>query len=125
MKQPRLGWILYDESCGLSRRWISAWEGTLRRRGFDFVPLQTGWVRDTLQLDESELLRDIRLLLIDGSRISGADVYRFAMRRIWWAWPAYLLSITLGLRRIFDWCYHAIAANRFRISSACGMDAPR
>lgn len=116
-----LGWILYDDSCGFCRRWIPFWEGALRRRGFDIAPLQADWVRERLRLTESELLRDLRLLLTDGSQICGADVYRFAMRRIWWAWPAYLFSITPGLRNVFDWGYRTFAANRFRVSSACGL----
>ena len=128
MKQPishqqAVGWILYDDSCGFCRRWIPFWEGALQRRGFSIAPLQADWVRAKLQLSESELLHDLRLLLADGSQIRGADVYRYATRRIWWAWPVYLFSITPGLRKIFDWGYRTFAANRFRVSSACGLDA--
>jgi predicted DCC family thiol-disulfide oxidoreductase YuxK len=127
MKQPTArqqvpGWILYDDSCGFCRRWIPFWEGTLQRRGFSIAPLQADWVRAKLQLSESELLHDLRLLLADGSQIRGADVYRYATRRIWWAWPVYLFSITPGLRSIFDWGYRTFAANRFRVSAACGLD---
>lgn len=120
--QPR-GWILYDDSCGFCRRWIPFWANTLRRRGLDIAPLQADWVRARLGLTEAELLRDLRLLLADGSQVSGAEVYRYVMRRIWWAWPAYLFSITPGFRAVFDWGYRTFAANRFRVSSACGLDA--
>ena len=127
MKQPTahqvvLGWILYDDSCGFCRRWIPFWEGALQRRGFSIAPLQADWVRAKLQLSESDWLHDLRLLLTDGSQIRGADVYRYATRRIWWAWPVYLFSITPGLRNIFDWGYRTFAANRLRVSSACGLD---
>jgi predicted DCC family thiol-disulfide oxidoreductase YuxK len=115
------GWVLYDDSCGVCRRWVPFWEGALRRRGFNIAPLQADWARAKLQLSESELLHDLRLLLADGSQICGAEVYRYAMRRIWWAWPIYLFSITPGLGRIFDWGYRTFAANRHRISSACGL----
>lgn len=130
MKQPSahqkpVGWILYDDSCGFCRRWIPFWEGALRRRGFDIAALQADWVREKLQLNETELLHDLRLLLVDGSQISGADVYRYATRRIWWAWPVYLFSITPGLRQVFDWAYRTFAANRFRISAACGLGSRR
>jgi len=119
--QMPAGWILYDDSCGFCRRWVPFWEGALRRRGFAIAPLQADWVRDNLRLSESDLLRDLRLLLADGSQICGADVYRYAMRRIWWAWPAYILSIAPGFRRIFDLGYRTFAANRFRVSSVCGF----
>ena len=118
--KPR-GWILYDDSCGFCRRWIPFWKSTLRRRGLEIAPLQADWVREKLSLSESEILRDLRLLLADGSQICGADVYRYAMRRIWWARPAYLFSICPGLRNIFDWGYRTFATNRFHISSACGL----
>ena len=119
--QESLGWILYDDSCGFCRRWIPFWQGALQRRGFSIAPLQADWVRAKLQLNESELLYDLRLLLADGSQICGADVYRYATQRIWWAWPVYLFSVTPVLRRIFDWGYRTFAANRFRVSSACGL----
>jgi predicted DCC family thiol-disulfide oxidoreductase YuxK len=118
---PPPGWILYDDSCGFCRRWVPFWENALRRRGFDIAALQTGWVRAKLQLSEAELLSDLRLLLGDGTQVRGADVYRFATRRIWWAWPVYLFSVTPGLRGVFDWGYRKFAANRHRVSTTCGF----
>jgi predicted DCC family thiol-disulfide oxidoreductase YuxK len=119
--QQPIGWILYDDSCGFCRRWIPFWESALQRRGFSIAPLQADWVRAKLQLSEAELLHDLQLLLAGGSQIRGADVYRYATRRIWWAWPVYLFSITPGLRSVFDWGYRTFAANRFRVSSACRL----
>ena len=115
------GWILYDDSCGVCRRWVPFWEGALRRHGFDIAPLQAEWVRAKLQLSDAELLRDLRLLFADGSQLCGADVYRYATRRIWWAWPVYLFAVTPGLRRIFDWGYRTFAAHRHRISQVCHL----
>ncbi|MCL4178105.1 MAG: DUF393 domain-containing protein [Verrucomicrobia bacterium] len=123
--QPPLGWILYDDSCGFCRRWVPFGEGALRRRGFAIAPLQADWVRARLRLSEAELLDDLRLLLADGTQIRGADVYRYVARRIWWAWPVYWFSIAPGLRTVFDWGYRTFAANRFRVSSACGLDKQR
>lgn len=118
---PPHGWILYDANCGICRRWVPFWENALRRRGFDIAPLQADWVRERLGLTEEELLRDLRLLLADGNQLCGAEAYRYAMCHIWWAWPVYWFSITPGLSRIFDWSYRRFAANRYRISSACGV----
>jgi len=121
-EQPPLGWVLYDDACGFCRRWVPFFGGTLQRRGFEIAPLQADWVRAKLELSDSELLSDLRLLLADGSLICGADAYRYATRRIWWAWPVYIFSITPGLRKVFDWGYRTFAANRYRASAACGLD---
>jgi predicted DCC family thiol-disulfide oxidoreductase YuxK len=115
------GWILYDDSCGICRRWVPFWEGTLRKRGFEIAPLQSDWVREKLHLDEKDLLQDLRLLLANGGQIRGADTYRYAMKRIWWAYPVYLFSIAPLGRNIFDWSYRKFATHRHRISSACKM----
>ena len=78
--QPKpAGWILYDDSCGICRRWVPFWETTLRKRGFAIAPLQADWVKEKLFLDEAARLQDLRLLLPDGKLISGAETYRYAM----------------------------------------------
>jgi len=118
------GWILYDDSCGICRRWVPFWENTLRARGFEIAPLQADWVRQQLQLNDNELLQDFRLLLADGRLISGADTYRYAMKHIWWAYPVYVLSIAPVGRNIFDWSYRKFAAHRRRLSQVCGVDNP-
>lgn len=115
------GWILYDDSCGICRRWVPFWEKTLQRRGFAIVPLQAQWVRTQIKLDERELMRDLRLLLPNGELISGADTYRYAMRRIWWALPLYWFSIAPGGRRLFNLGYRRFADNRFALSNVCGL----
>jgi predicted DCC family thiol-disulfide oxidoreductase YuxK len=117
------GWVLYDDSCGFCRRWLPFWGPTLRRRGYKIAPLQAAWVRKCLSSSTSPLFEDLRLLLSDGVQISGAEVYRHIMRRIWWAYPIYLLACAPGLREIFDWGYRTFARNRFRFSKACGLAA--
>ena len=115
------GWVLYDGSCGFCRRWVPYWEETLRKRGFAIAPLQAPWVAAQLRLPAEELLQDLRLLLPDGNRVAGADVYRYLMRRIWWAYPLYLLSISPLLRVVFDWSYRNFALHRHAISRTCGL----
>lgn len=115
------GWILYDDSCGFCRRWVPFWEGTLRKRGFEIAPLQADWVREKINLNEADLLQDLRLLLANGEQIQGADTYRYAMERIWWAYPIYLFSIAPLGRSIFDWSYQKFATHRHAISRACKM----
>lgn len=120
-KPNPVGWILYDDSCGICRRWVPFWENTLQQRGFEIAPLQADWVRQKLQLNETELLQDLRLLLASGELIQGADTYRYAMKRIWWAHPVYLFSIAPIGRNIFDWSYRKFAVNRYRVSAACRL----
>jgi predicted DCC family thiol-disulfide oxidoreductase YuxK len=115
------GWVLYDDSCGFCRRWIPFWAETLKRRGFDIAPLQAEWVRARLGVSDSDLIRDLLLLLNDGRLMRGAEVYRHVMRRIWWAYPLFLLSIAPLGRAAFDWGYRTFARNRFRVSRACGL----
>ena len=118
-----LGWVLYDDSCGFCRRWIPFWADTLRKRGFLIAPLQSDWVVQRLNASDGDPLFDLRLLLTDGKQVRGADVYRYVMRRIWWAYPLYLLSVAPLLRRIFDWSYRTFANNRYRFSRACRLPA--
>jgi len=121
MSKPR-GWILYDDSCGFCRRWVPFWRETLARRGFSITPLQADWVREKLGFaDEDELLRDLRLLLADGTLRSGADAYRYVLKRIWWAYPSYLLASAPLLRRVFDASYRVFATHRHRFSRACRL----
>jgi predicted DCC family thiol-disulfide oxidoreductase YuxK len=119
-ESPR-GWVLYDDACGICRRMVKPWLGTLRRHGFEAAPLQEEWVAKRLGLSEPELLLDTRLLLNDGTHLQGADAYRYVWRRIWWAYPVYLLSVTPGIRRLFDRAYRAFADHRHQISGACNL----
>lgn len=128
-ERPARGWVLYDDTCGFCRRWVPFWRSTLARRGFGIAPLQSAWVAEALDLSGQELARDLRLYLVDGRQVVGADAYRHVMRRIWWARPLHLLAVTPGLRRVFDWGYRTFALHRHRFSRACrlpaGTEAPR
>jgi predicted DCC family thiol-disulfide oxidoreductase YuxK len=115
------GWILYDASCGFCSSWIYFWHAALAKRGFDIAPLQSDWVAEEYNLPKEQLRDDLRLLLKDGTKLRGADAYRFIMKHIWWAFPVYLLAIFPGTRKLFDLGYSAFARNRFHISSACNL----
>jgi predicted DCC family thiol-disulfide oxidoreductase YuxK len=116
-----IGWVLYDDSCGFCRQWIPFWETTLRKQGLAIAPLQAEWVMNQLNTSDEDLLFDLRLLLADGTQIRGADVYRYVMQHIWWAYPIYLLSNAPLLRRVFDWGYRTFANNRYHFSQACRL----
>jgi predicted DCC family thiol-disulfide oxidoreductase YuxK len=118
-QEEPIGWVLYDDSCGFCRRWVPFWANTLRKRGFAIAPLQSEWVVERLKVPPGDLLFDLRLLLEDGRQVRGADVYRHMMRRIWWAYPLYLLSVAPLLRVVFNWAYRTFADNRHLVSHAC------
>jgi predicted DCC family thiol-disulfide oxidoreductase YuxK len=115
------GWVLYDGNCGFCSRWVPFWENTLKRRGFRIAPLQTDWVAGKFNLPPDELTADFRLLLANGEQRAGAEVYRYLMRRIWWALPLYFLSIVPIFRSLFDAAYRAFADNRYWISRTCHL----
>jgi predicted DCC family thiol-disulfide oxidoreductase YuxK len=124
MNKPRIesaGWVLYDDSCGFCRRWVPFWRNTLRKRGFEIAPLQMSWVREKLHLAEKSLQQDLLLLLPNGEQIRGADTYRYAMRRIWWAYPIYLFSVAPLSKQVFNWGYQRFATHRHQISRACKL----
>jgi predicted DCC family thiol-disulfide oxidoreductase YuxK len=120
-KSSIYGWVLYDGNCGFCSRWVPYWEKTLRKRGFLIAPLQADWVAGKFDLSPEELQADFRLLVIGGEKIAGANVYRYLMRRIWWAKPLYFISILPGFRKLFDAGYRLFADNRYRISRSCGL----
>ena len=125
MKQKeRIGWVLYDDTCGFCREWIPFWGKTLRGIGLDIAPLQAPWVADRLSLPPEHLVHDIRILFEDGTDLEGAAVYRYAVQHIWWAFPLDLFSVTPGLRQVWDWGYRTFRDNRHQFSQACGMPAP-
>jgi len=119
--EPPAGWVLYDGDCGVCSRWVPSWGPTLQRRGLAIAPLQSAWVRERTGLLPADLLSDIQLLQPGGQLLSGPDVYRYMMRRIWWTYPLYLLSKPPGLSQLFDWAYRTFARHRMRISAGCGL----
>jgi predicted DCC family thiol-disulfide oxidoreductase YuxK len=121
--RPLREWVLYDGACGICSRWVPRWKGPLARRGIDIAPLQSSWVERRTGLSQDVLRKDIGLLHSDGSLTVGADVYRYVLGRIGWTYPLYLLSVTPGLRHVFDWAYRTFARHRMTISSSCGLSS--
>jgi predicted DCC family thiol-disulfide oxidoreductase YuxK len=115
---PR-GWVLYDGDCGLCLRWASRFEATLSRRGFSLAALQEPWVRKRLGLSEDAPLTEMRLLLADGKRAGGADALIEIARRIWWAWPLFLLAHLPGIKFALRVLYRTLAANRHCFNGSC------
>lgn len=122
--RPEAGWVLYDGDCGICSSWAPRWAPTLERLGLAVAPLQSPWVAARTGLSREVLGNDLRLLQTDGKLISGANVYRYVMRRIPWAYPFYLLSRAPGFSHIFDWGYRTFARHRMEISASCRIGGP-
>jgi predicted DCC family thiol-disulfide oxidoreductase YuxK len=119
--QVRRGIVLYDGQCGFCSRWVRYWAGTLERQGFAIASLDEPWVAEKMNTPREELLTDIRLLTADGQLISGADVYLYVTRRIWWAWPFYAFFSLPGFNRLIHLGYRRFARNRYHTSHACRL----
>jgi predicted DCC family thiol-disulfide oxidoreductase YuxK len=119
--EPRTGWVLYDADCGICTRMARFWMPTFSRLGLETAPLQSEWVATRTGLPLPQLLTDVRLLQTDGTLVSGPNVYRYLMRRLWWAYPLFLLSKVPVLSHAFDWGYRVFARHRSRISASCGL----
>lgn len=115
------GVVLYDGQCGFCSRWVKFWAGMLGRHGFEIASLDEPWVAERLRMPREELLSDIRLLTVGGQLISGADVYLYVTRRIWWAWPFYAIFSLPGFNRLIHAGYRWFARNRHHISHACRL----
>jgi predicted DCC family thiol-disulfide oxidoreductase YuxK len=113
------GWLFFDAECGFCTR-IARWAAPiLRKRGIEVAPLQDRRVGALLGLSRDELMREMRLLLADGSQYGGADVGVALAREIWWwrpvAWLAKMPGMMEWIRRGYRW----IAARRSCAAEKC------
>jgi predicted DCC family thiol-disulfide oxidoreductase YuxK len=113
------GWLFYDGECGFCTR-IARWVAPiLARREIGLAPLQDPRVGALLGLSSTELLREMRVVMADGSHSGGADAGVALAREIWWARPLVWLAKVPGvmglLRRAYEW----VAAKRQCASTRC------
>ena len=118
---PRVGWILYDGGCGFCFRWVHSWEKVIERRGFALKDLQSARDDGSLKIPQHNLLDDILVLSSDGKLQSGADAYLSVARRIWWAWPFYVIFRLPGFNWMLWQGYRWFNRNRYRISRHCPL----
>ncbi len=123
-----IGVVLYDGQCGFCSRWVKYWAGTLARHGFEIASLDEPWVAEKLGMPHEELITDIRLLAANlltanDPLISGAEVYLYVTRRIWWAWPFYAVFSLPGFNWLIQAGYRWFARNRYCVSHACKLQS--
>jgi len=118
------GWVLYDEQCSMCGSAASRIAPLLAPYGYRILPLQTDWVRNLFALPEAELLREMRVLTLDGGQVGGADAVVHLWGIVWWArplaWLARIPGVMPPLRIIYRW----VAENRGCAGGRCEI-APR
>lgn len=113
------GWLFFDAECGFCTR-IARWVAPiLARREIGLAPLQDPRVGPLLGLSQSELLREMRVLMADGTHSGGADAAVALAREIWWARPLVWFSKIPGAMNLLRRAYHWIAAQRRCSAASC------
>jgi len=113
------GWLFFDGECPLCCASAHRVERLLARRRFQLCALQSPEAPHRLGLSGPVLLREMHLLLADGRVFGGADAVVEIARRIWWAWPLWLVSRLPGAKPLLRAGYRVIAANRHCIGGVC------
>src|SRR5271168_5266353 len=128
----RRGWVLYDGDCQFCLGWVRRMKPILVPRGFEFLPLQTPWVRAFFHLPEAELLSEMRVVFntINNRNnensacqrsFGGADAVIELAKHVWWAWPLAALAQIPIARNFLRERYRAIAARRYCANGACAV----
>jgi predicted DCC family thiol-disulfide oxidoreductase YuxK len=127
------GWVLYDGDCQFCLGWVRRMKSVFVARGFEFLPLQTPWVRAFFHLPENELLSEMRVVFSNGNNrhqignerlgqtFSGADAIVELAKHVWWAWPLVAVAQIPFARNFMRARYRAIAAQRYCANGACAV----
>ena len=113
------GWFFFDAECGFCTR-IARWAAPiLARRSIGVAPLQDPRVGALLGLSSAELMREMRVVMADGTHSGGADAAVALAREIWWARPLVWLSRIPGVMKFMRSEYRRIAARRHCAAARC------
>jgi predicted DCC family thiol-disulfide oxidoreductase YuxK len=116
------GFLFFDAECVFCTK-IARWlQPILERRNLAVAPLQDPRVATLLGLSHENLMREIHLLLSDGTRYGGADAVVALARQIWWARPLVWLAKIPGVTRLLHIGYQYIAASRNCSSTTCATN---
>jgi predicted DCC family thiol-disulfide oxidoreductase YuxK len=113
------GWLFFDADCAFCTRTARWLLPILAKRGLAVAPLQDPRVGALLGLSGSELLRELRFLLSDGSQYGGADAVLAVSCEIWWARPLVWLAKIPGMMEHLRRAYYWFAARRSCVAETC------
>jgi predicted DCC family thiol-disulfide oxidoreductase YuxK len=115
------GWVFFDAECVFCTR-IARWLAPiLERRGLALAPLQDPRVGALLGLSHAMLLREIHLLMSDGTQYGGADAVVALARQIWWARPLAWLAEIPGMMNLLRAGYRLVAESRSCSAASCAI----
>jgi predicted DCC family thiol-disulfide oxidoreductase YuxK len=117
-RRAAAGWIFFDGDCGICTSLARRFRRTLEKRGFALAALQDPRVALLLGIRREDLLLEMRVLT-GGQIYGGADAIVFLARRIWWAWPLYVVAQLPFARGILVAGYRFIARHRHCASALC------
>lgn len=113
------GWLFYDAECAFctrTARWLAP---ILSRRGIAVAALQDPRVSELLGMSRAELMREIKLVMDDGTLTGGADALVALAKRIWWAAPMVGVSkLPGGMDALRKW-YRVVAERRKCGAASC------
>jgi len=113
------GWIAFDDSCPLCRQTVASWGPLFQRRGFQFIPLSTSWVRDRLSLNPGEVPNEFKLLVSDGRILGGAGACCYLARTVWWMAPFGVIGTLPGISSLMQSAYAWVATRRQCLGDVC------
>lgn len=110
-------WVCYDADCPLCLRWVRRFRGALENHGFTLLPLQSPAVRSTLNLPETDLLIEMRVVTGTGQILGGADALLYLAGVIWK--PLGVVTRVPGVKPLLRLVYRFIASRRTCGAGAC------
>jgi predicted DCC family thiol-disulfide oxidoreductase YuxK len=116
------GWLFFDAECAFCTRIVRWMAPVIQRRGLAVAPLQDPRVGALLGMTRRELLREMRLVMTDGTHLGGADAAVALARQIWWARPLVWLSKIPGAMDLMRFSYAWVAMRRKCAGATCEMD---
>ena len=113
------GFLFFDAECVFCTKIARRLQPILNRRNLAVAPLQDPRVATLLGLSHENLMREMHLLMSDGTRYGGADAVVALARQIWWARPLAWLAAIPGVMRLLRAGYRYVAANRSCAATTC------
>jgi len=100
------GIVFYDADCAFCTTWARRGERILKGRGLVFQPLP-------MPADE------MKVVTATGEILGGAVAVVYLARRIWWAWPLWVLSRAPAIMKLLSFGYRWFAERRYCTGGTC------